>query len=80
MGEPLVSAAGILGVMAIWRTYYAAFLDWRPFLSFDAARDAGPEEAARAWGETITAVLLLTVACGGGAAALHFAAVSGPPS
>lgn len=35
VGEPFVSAAGILGVTAVWRTYYAAFLDWNTFLSID---------------------------------------------
>lgn len=30
-GEPIATAAGVLGIMAIWRCFYAAFLDYFNF-------------------------------------------------
>jgi hypothetical protein len=73
VGEPFVSAAGILGVMAIWRTYYAGFLE-SFFLSYDAPRSQQPEDQGRAWSETIAIVLALTCAAGAAVAAMHIAA------
>jgi hypothetical protein len=30
-GEPFATAAGVLGVMAIWRAFYSTYLDvWNP--------------------------------------------------
>lgn len=73
MGEPFVSAAGILGVMAIWRTYYAGFLDWSHFLTFDAPRSGGPDldRHRRAWWETLFIALSITGAAGVAAVAAH---------
>jgi hypothetical protein len=65
VGEPFVSAAGILGVMAIWRTYYAVFMDWSFFLSYDCPRSRNPEEHAQAWSETVALVALLAAGFGG---------------
>ena len=37
-GEPFVTAAGVLGLMAVWRSFYAVYLDTSKFLSIDGAR------------------------------------------
>ena len=73
MGEPFVSAAGILGIMAIWRTYYAGFLDWSHFLSYDAPRSRGAdrERHRRAWWETLSIALVITGVAGAAAFAAH---------
>jgi len=63
-GEPFVSAAGILGVMAIWRTFYAGFMDWSFFVAFDSARSARPQEHTDAWW---AAARGMAAVCGGGA-------------
>jgi hypothetical protein len=63
MGEPLVSAAGILGVMAVWRTFYAGFLDWSFFLSLDTAHSSRPQEQMQAWWD---AVRIMLYVCGAG--------------
>lgn len=48
-GEPLGTAAGVLGVMAIWRCWYSVYLDFWRFLPRDDQRRGGDvfEEAAR---------------------------------
>jgi hypothetical protein len=73
IGEPFVSAIGILGVMAVWRTFYVGFLDFSYFLTYDSARSRQPEDQGQAWVETVTVVLALTCAAAVAAAALHFA-------
>lgn len=55
-GEPLASAAGLLGVMAMWRAFYTVYLDsWnqRDFLL----------EAQR-FKESMASVALVAAACG----------------
>ena len=47
VGEPFVSAAGILGVMVIWRSFYAAFLDWSVFTSIGYSGAKQEKEAER---------------------------------
>ena len=37
-GEPIATAAGVLGIMAIWRCFYAAFLDYFNFLQWTGGR------------------------------------------
>jgi len=36
-GEPLVTAAGVLGLMAVWRAFYTLFLDYWNVTSFGAS-------------------------------------------
>ena len=63
-GEPFVSAAGILGVMAIWRTFYAGFMDWRPFVAYDSARSERAQDDTEAWWAAARGMAAI---CGGGA-------------
>lgn len=37
-GEPLVSAAGVLGTMALWRSFYTIYLDYGNFRTMEGAR------------------------------------------
>lgn len=60
MGEPFVSAAGILGVMVIWRSFYAAFLDWSAFASFDWD-SAQRELEAQRFVETLRVVTVIAL-------------------
>lgn len=55
IGEPFVSAAGILGVMTIWRTCYVAFFDWGAFLSFQGGDSQ--QQQARAFIDSVVLVL-----------------------
>lgn len=74
VGEPFVSAAGILGVMAIWRTFYTGFMDWTFFLAYDASRSSeNPRDEAQAWIESVAAISVLVVLCGSAAFAANFA-------
>eukprot|EP00892_Ulva_mutabilis_P011546 jgi/Ulvmu1/8764/UM048_0019.1 len=74
VGEPFVSAAGILGIMAIWRTFYTGFMDWTFFLAYDATRaDETPRDEGKAWIESITAVAVLIILCGSAAFAANYA-------
>jgi len=74
VGEPFVSAAGILGIMAIWRTFYTGFMDWTFFLAYDATRsNDSPRDEAQAWIESVLAVSVLIILCGSAAFAANFA-------
>lgn len=69
-----MSAAGILGVMSIWRTFYTGFMDWSFFLAYDASRaNDNPRDEAQAWIESITAVSVLVILCGSAAFAANYA-------
>jgi len=61
-GEPFVTAAGVLGLMAAWRAFYAAYLDTTKFLSLDGAR-LDREADAQHFKEALAAALGLGVAC-----------------
>lgn len=72
-GEPFVTAAGVLGLMAVWRTFYSTYLDNSKFLSIDGARlDREIEE--QHFKEALTAALVL--ACGS-CVGLHFLSTGG---
>lgn len=70
-----MSAVGILGIMAVWRTYYATFLDWDAFLSFDGARGA-PSEGTEAW--QMAAATMTALALAGGVLMACTHVLSGP--
>lgn len=47
-GEPFVTAAGVLGVMAMWRSFYCCFLDYWNFKSIKSnLRSNKPSDAYR---------------------------------
>lgn len=48
-GEPFVTAAGVLGLLAVWRSFYAIFLDVSCFLSIDGARYSREEDERHFW-------------------------------
>lgn len=66
VGEPFASAAGILGGMLVWRTFYTGFLDWSSFLSYNASSKS--QDEAKAWSETLALVAVLVVLCASAAA------------
>lgn len=66
VGEPFASAAGILGGMLVWRTFYTGFLDWSSFLSYNASSKS--QDDAKAWWETLALVAVLVVLCASAAA------------
>lgn len=74
VGEPFASAAGILGVMLLWRTMYTGFLDWSFFLSYDASSNS--QDEMRAWTETVAIVAVL-VLLGASAATLAGYTING---
>jgi hypothetical protein len=78
VGEPFVSAAGILGVMSVWRTFYAGFMDWSFFLSLDTAHSSRTQKQMQAWWE---AARIMSCICGLGsvvALAAHIISRSTP--
>ena len=54
-GEPFVTGAQILGLMAVWRSFYAAYLDMSKFLSIDGARSMDDDGAAQHFQEALLA-------------------------
>ena len=73
-GEPFITAAQILGLMAVWRAFYATYLDISKFLSFNGARSGDNKETeARHFKDALIAALTLAVvSCVG----LHFLSTS----
>lgn len=68
VGEPFASAAGVLGGMLVWRTFYTGFLDWSFFLSYDASSNSCPKDETKAWWETMTILAVLVMLCASAAA------------
>lgn len=68
VGEPFASAAGILGGMLVWRTFYTGFLDWNFFLSYDASSNPTPQDDTKAWWETMAILAVLVMLCASAAA------------
>lgn len=58
-GEPFVTAAGVLGLMAIWRSFYATYFDFSVFLSIDGARSDRDRKNARHFQDALVAALVL---------------------
>ncbi|GMH44884.1 hypothetical protein BSKO_12841 [Bryopsis sp. KO-2023] len=57
-GEPLVSAAGVLGTMLIWRCFYVVYLDFLNFRTLGGARVDRDRDAMH-FEETIQALIVL---------------------
>lgn len=55
-GEPLVTAAGVLGTMLIWRSYYSVYLDYINFRTMGGSR-LNQEQEAVYFEQTIRALL-----------------------
>ncbi|EFN55548.1 hypothetical protein CHLNCDRAFT_52364 [Chlorella variabilis] len=61
-GEPFVTAAGVLGLMLVWRTFYASYLDMYSFRSSTAARrDRGRD--MEEFADSLRSAMLLSLAC-----------------
>jgi hypothetical protein len=60
-GEPFISAAQILGLMLIWRSFYAAYLDMSKFLKFGGAR-LDKETEAQHFKDALTASIIIAAA------------------
>ncbi|KAL4526550.1 hypothetical protein Ndes2526A_g00995 [Nannochloris sp. 'desiccata'] len=67
-GEPFISAAQILGLMLIWRSFYAAYLDMSKFLKFGGARLDMEIEAQHFKDALKTSVIIAAASC----VCLHF--------
>jgi hypothetical protein len=67
-GEPFISAAQILGLMLVWRSFYAAYLDTSKFLKFDGARLDKEIEAQHFRDALKTSILIAAASC----LCLHF--------
>lgn len=61
-GEPFVTAAGVLGVMACWRAFYASYLDINSFRSMDAVR-RDRQRDMETFADSLRAAMLLSLAC-----------------
>jgi hypothetical protein len=62
-GEPFISAAQILGLMLVWRCFYAAYLDMSKFLKFDGARLDKEIEAQHFRDALKTSIILAAASC-----------------
>lgn len=60
-GEPFVTAAGLLGLMTVWRAFYVAYLDTSQFLSIDGARSSKEQDVQHFW-EALRAAIALSAA------------------
>lgn len=59
-GEPLVTAAGVLGTMIIWRCYYSVYLDYVNFKGMDGSR-LDQELEATYFEQALKAILCLGI-------------------
>ncbi|PSC75087.1 secretion system [Micractinium conductrix] len=61
-GEPFVTAAGVLGLMAVWRAFYAAYIDIYSFGKLEAnSRDRVAE--MEHFADSLRGAMLLSLAC-----------------
>lgn len=63
-GEPFATAAGVLGIMAMWRCFYAVFLDYfnaRQWGSFDGGIDRYQD--IEFFVDSLRSVFFLTIGC-----------------
>jgi len=67
-GEPFISAAQILGLMLVWRSFYAAYLDMSKFLEFGGARLDKEIEAQHFRDALKTSIVIAAASC----VCLHF--------
>lgn len=74
-GEPFVTGAQILGLMAVWRAFYATYLDMSKFLSIEGARSMDDGDAARHFQEALLAAGALAA---GSCLLLHLITVAFP--
>jgi hypothetical protein len=63
-GEPFVTAAGVLGLMVLWRSYYTVYLDFTNFLSARGARLDRDKDAEHFVASLQAALVLAAVGCG----------------
>lgn len=61
-GEPLVTAAGVLGTMLIWRCYYTVYLDFWNFRGADGSR-LDREKDALHFEQSLQAIIVLGCVC-----------------
>ena len=62
-GEPFVTAAGVLGLMAAWRSFYATFLDLSKFLSVEGSRYSREQDESHFWDAIKWATALAFTSC-----------------
>lgn len=61
-GEPFVTAAGVLGLMCVWRAFYAAYLDIYSFGKL-SANGRSREQDMRHFADSLRGAMLLSLAC-----------------
>ncbi len=70
-GEPFVTAAGVLGLMAVWRAFYTVFLDFwnvrtftdQPINRYQVCTHLLSEHLPKVASDLLLGVLLLTCFC-----------------
>lgn len=62
-GEPFTCAAAVLGLMVVWRAYYASYLDYANFLKSSSTSRVDREQDAKHFKDSLKASVALAI-CG----------------